>query len=88
MIKPVGFLLDLSFAKAWFKGGHHGNFHTSSGKYGSMRAVAITKGPGIRQGLINPKPINLVDIVPTITYALSIPVPKNAEGRVLHEIWE
>ena len=76
------------FAKACFKGGHHGNFHTSRGRYGSMRAVTIIKGPGIRAGMINPKPINLVDIAPTMAYALSIPIPKNAEGRVLREIWE
>ncbi len=76
------------FHKAWYHGGHHGNFHTTRGRFGSMRAMAIFKGPGVRRGERLKKPINLVDVAPTIAHAISIPTPRDADGRVLHELWE
>lgn len=76
------------FAKAEYKGGHHGNFHTYRGRFGSMRAVAIFKGPGIKKGVMLPRPINLVDIAPTLSSAIEIPIPRNCEGRALQEIWD
>ncbi len=76
------------FAKAWYHGGHHGNFNTSRGKHGSMRAAAIFKGPGVKKGERLKRPIHLVDIAPTIASAMNIPGPRNAEGRILHEIFK
>jgi len=76
------------FAKAWYHGGHHGNFNTTRGKYGSMRAVAIFKGPGVKKGERLKRPIFLVDIAPTIAHVMNIPTPKNAEGRILHEVFK
>ncbi len=76
------------FAKTEYKGGHHGNFHTYRARFGSMRAVAIFKGPGVKKGVMLPRPINLVDIAPTISTAIKIPIPRNCEGRSLQEIWD
>lgn len=43
-------------------------------------------GPGIEKGLELKRPVNLVDVAPTLSHLLGIPQPKNSQGRVLHEI--
>ncbi len=67
---------------------HHPFLHSPKFDIGSMRAVTIFSGPGIRKGIESPRPINLVDIAPTVAHVLDMPAPAQAEGRLLREIFE
>jgi arylsulfatase A-like enzyme len=67
---------------------HHPFLHSPKFDIGSMRAVTIFSGPGIRKGVEGTRPINLVDIAPTVAHALGIPPPAQTEGRVLRGIFE
>ena len=48
-------------------------------------AILIMKGPGVQKGLELKRPVELVDVAPTIFHLLGIPPPKNSEGRIIHE---
>jgi len=76
------------FAKVRFRGSHHGNFHSSRAKIGSLRAVTLFKGPGIQQGMLRQQAIHLVDIAPTMAVLLDIPTPRQSEGKILWDIME
>lgn len=67
---------------------HHPFLHSPRFDLGSMRAVTIFSGPGIRKGVEGTRPINLVDIAPTVAHALGMPTPAQTEGRLLREIFE
>ncbi|MCD6470201.1 hypothetical protein J7L29_05325 [Candidatus Bathyarchaeota archaeon] len=51
----------------------------------SVSSILIMKGPEINGGLELKKPINLIDVVPTLANLLNIPPPKNCEGKVIAE---
>ncbi|MEW6227939.1 MAG: alkaline phosphatase family protein [Bacillota bacterium] len=71
------------------RGGHHGNFNASRDTdYGSLRACTMFMGPGVKRETVLPRAISLTDIVPTVCYLSRLPLPKNAEGRVVQEIIE
>lgn len=59
---------------------------TTLGEY-SISVPLIINGPGVESGITLKKSLELVDIAPTLAYALNIPQPKNAEGSILHEIF-
>lgn len=67
-------------------GNHH--FYLPDVKFdlGNMHAVTIFMGPGVREGIRRERPINMVDIAPTIAWILGIPAPAQAEGRVLRDL--
>lgn len=52
------------------------------------RAFFIISGPGIKKKYIRPRPIQMVDVTPTICYLLDIPFPSQCEGKVLYDIIE
>lgn len=58
------------------------------GENGTTNALFIAQGPRIKKGYVREKPINIVDIAPTITHILDIPPPKHCEGRVMYDILE
>ena len=76
------------FAKVRLKGSHHGCFHGSRAKIGSLRAVSIFSGPRIKRGVETDRAINLVDIAPTMAVLLGIPAPRNSEGKILWSIMD
>jgi predicted AlkP superfamily phosphohydrolase/phosphomutase len=49
--------------------------------------IFIAYGKNIMEGK-NITPANIMDVAPTILYALNIPVPKEMDGRVLKEIFK
>lgn len=69
--------------------GEHGR-QLTTGEYGvgSMKGVFIVKGPGIKKGITLERTVWLTDIVPTICYALNLPVPEDCEGAVIYQIFE
>jgi predicted AlkP superfamily phosphohydrolase/phosphomutase len=56
------------------------------GKYGTIRSMFIAHGPKIKRGYIREKPINMIDIAPTVAHVLGIPPPRNSEGRVMFDL--
>lgn len=67
----------------------HGQ-HLSTTTYGlgSIRSAFIMSGPRVRRGLRLTTQVRLVDVAPTIAFALGIPAPAQSEGRVLREAFE
>jgi len=55
---------------------------------GTIQAVFVLRGPGVKKGFRAKKPIFLRDVAPTLSHLLDIPMPKDAEGRILHEFFE
>jgi len=58
------------------------------GKNGTLKTIFIAHGPNIKKGYVRKKPINVVDIAPTIAHILDIPAPKNSEGTILYDLFE
>ncbi len=52
------------------------------------RCPFILKGPGILKGVARRVPLRLVDIAPTISWALGIPFPAQCEGSPVLEAFE
>ena len=52
------------------------------------RAMFILKAPGVKRGYRRPAPVELVDAAPTLAYVSGIPVPRHAEGRIRHDLFE
>lgn len=48
--------------------------------------ILISKGPGIRSNVLTTLP-TVYDLVPTIMYAASLPVPDKLDGRVIQELF-
>jgi predicted AlkP superfamily phosphohydrolase/phosphomutase len=58
------------------------------GKNGTVRSMFLAHGPKIKKGYIREKPINMIDIAPTVAHILGIAAPRNSEGKVLFDILE
>ena len=54
---------------------------------GTIEAMYVFRGAGVRKGWRRPKPIRLIDIAPTISYGINIPAPAQAEGTILYDIF-
>ena len=49
----------------------------------SHRAVFVMAGPGVRRGRRLPVPLWTPDIAPTLAHLLDIPMPAQAEGKII-----
>ena len=58
----------------------------SSGGRHHPAGVFLAAGPGIRQGVALDG-ARLIDVAPTVLYALGLPVPEDMDGRVLTEVF-
>ena len=52
---------------------------------GSLRSLAVFSGAGVRHGVVLKRPVGLVDVVPTLCHATGLPLPREAEGAVIHQ---
>ena len=52
-----------------------------------MNGILIARGPGVRAGG-EIEGANIVDLAPTILYAMGLPVPRRMDGRVLEGLFE
>jgi len=82
--KEVRPLRELGFWTAL----HHDYLPTARLGHFKVSSTFILKGPNVKRGYKFDKPVNLVDIAPTIAYLMGMPFPKNCKGRVLWEIIE
>jgi predicted AlkP superfamily phosphohydrolase/phosphomutase len=60
---------------------------TRFGDY-SISVPFVISGPGIKKDFKIKGIVDLIDIVPTLSYLLNIPKTKNSEGRILYEMME
>ncbi|MHA1255913.1 MAG: alkaline phosphatase family protein [Promethearchaeota archaeon] len=65
-------------------------YYLPTEKFGnfSNSVPLIMSGPGVKKNIKLKKPVNLVDLAPTLSDLLEIPKPRNTEGRVLYELFE
>lgn len=82
LVKPEAYNVEVNYAAHayYLPTANFGNF--------SVSVPLIISGPDIKKGFELDKPINLIDIAPTISQILQIPRPKSSEGRILYEIFE
>jgi len=71
-----------------FAGVHHTYLPSAKQNIGSMKAILLIKGPGIKKGYRRKKPAKTIDITPTLSYIMGMEPPKDAEGAVLYDIIE
>jgi len=70
-------------------GGTHGAHHPASTySLGDIKALFLAAGPGVRPGLVLPRPIWLRDVAPTACHLLGLPAPTQATGSVVRELLE
>jgi predicted AlkP superfamily phosphohydrolase/phosphomutase len=58
----------------------------SSGGRHHPEGIFLAAGPSIRRGAV-PDGARLIDVAPTVLYALGLPVPEDMDGRVLTEVF-
>ncbi len=58
------------------------------GKYGTIKSMFIAQGPKLKKHYVREKPINIIDVAPTMAYLLDIPAPKNSEGAIMYDLLE
>jgi len=72
----------------WF-GGQHGNIlPTAEWGLGTLKALFVMHGPGIKDGAVLDRTIWITDLVPTICYLMDWPVPEQAEGAILYQAFK
>ncbi len=69
-------------------GNHHGHLPTAKLGIFSNSSFMLIKGEGIRQGLELKHPRQMVDVAPTLSSALGIPKPTQAEGGIIWQVLE
>lgn len=72
----------------WFGSQHGVILPTASHGVGSIKGLFMMKGPGIKQGVRLERTIWLTDLVPTVCYAMNLPLPAQAEGAVVYQAFE
>lgn len=78
----------------WPRPPHHfktqGSFFGIAGQHDSgddtsRRVFMLLSGVGVRHGVVIDRPVEIIDVAPTISHLLGIRPPANATGRVLAE---
>jgi hypothetical protein len=69
-------------------GGQHGQqLATTEWGIGKLKSLLTFTGPGIKKGYRLERTSGLTDIVPTICYLMNWPLPADAEGAVLYQVF-
>lgn len=80
---------DVIYALRPQYGMEHGqHLPTSSFGIGTLEALFIAAGPGVRSGAQVRPTRWLIDIAPTVAWYLGIPAPRDADGSIMHEMFE
>ncbi|MFO7596544.1 MAG: alkaline phosphatase family protein [Desulfocurvibacter africanus] len=67
---------------------HGYGFPTGSCGLGTLKNVMMFKGPNIKKNYRYTRPRWLVDVVPTFCYSTGNPIPADAEGGPIYQIFE
>ena len=73
---------ECGFSPAGTRGAHLSLPNARLGE-ASCRALFIMAGPGVREGIESAKPIDLVDVAPTIAHLIGAPQPAHADGKIV-----
>jgi len=69
-------------------GGQHGQqLATAEWGVGKLKSLLIVAGPGIKKGWRMDRTCGLTDIVPTFCYLMNWPLPQQAEGGVIYQLF-
>ena len=70
--------------------GHEHGQSLSSGRYGrgSLEAIILLAGPGIKRGYVHESTTGIQDVVPTLCYMSDIPFPQGCEGAIIYDALE
>jgi len=71
-----------------FAGVHHTYLPSPRHRLGTLRAMLIASGPGVRSNYRRNKIARTIDVAPTIAEAFGIDPPRNCDGSVLIDIFE
>lgn len=70
-------------------GSQHGQIlPTAEWGVGSLRGLFTLTGPGIKKGHRLDRTVWLTDLVPTLCYLMNWPLPEQAEGAVVYQVFE
>jgi len=72
----------------WFGSQHGSILPTAEHGVGSLKGLCVMNGPGIKKGLRLDRTMWLTDLVPTICYLMNLPLPAQAEGAVIYQVFE
>jgi len=72
----------------WFGSQHGQALPTAEWGVGSLKGLLVINGPGIKKGHRLQRTCGLTDIVPTICYALDLPVPETVDGAILYQAFK
>jgi len=72
----------------WFGSQHGQILPTAEYGIGSLKGLFVMTGPGIKKGVRLERTTWLTDLVPTICYLLSWPLPEHAEGAVIYQAFD
>jgi predicted AlkP superfamily phosphohydrolase/phosphomutase len=80
---------DVIYAVEPWVGGEHGNIlPTAEWGLGSLKALFVMHGPGIRKNTVLDRTVWITDLVPTICHLMDLPLPSHAEGAILYQAFE
>ncbi len=80
---------DVVFCYADEFGSQHGpQFPSATQGMGDMRGLFALSGPGVKQGHVLERNVNLKDLVPTVCYLMDLPLPADCEGSVVYQALE
>ena len=80
---------DVVYAvQPWFGSQHGAILPTAKYSVGSLHPLLLLAGPGLKKAHRLERTCNLTDIVPTICYVMNWPIPKNAEGAIVYQLFE
>jgi len=90
MVNLTGDLVgDVVYAlRPEFDGAHGRQLATAVLGISGQHSTFILSGAGVRHGEELKTQVRVVDVMPTLCYLLGVPIPKNVEGRVIHEALE
>lgn len=63
---------------------HAEQIPTALNDFGGMRALGILSGPDVPHGIYT-KPVNSIDLAPTLCARMSVPLPAESNGRVIYD---
>jgi arylsulfatase A-like enzyme len=72
----------------WFGSQHGHKLPTAEWGMGSLKAMLVLNGPGIKKGARLQRTVGLVDIVPTICHLTGLPIPQDVDGAVIYQAFE
>ncbi len=80
---------DIIFALNPDEPGEHGRqITTGDFDIGSLKGLLLLAGKGVKKGVVLERPVNIMDLTPTLCYLADIPFPAQCEGAIIYQALE